>query len=152
MARKLLNLPPELLIKSLEDLSVEDVVCVAQTCALLRTLVSSNKTVFLNTNDRDNILALPFGRPLTSLSSKTLHERAVQALKSVERQNASPLSHLPFSALNLVYNYSDPPSDFFVHGNVLAFRAQKRMYVILIGSTGVIMKAVQFVRTLSRIE
>ncbi|KZS91910.1 hypothetical protein SISNIDRAFT_486853 [Sistotremastrum niveocremeum HHB9708] len=148
MPRKFLNLPPELISKSLEGLSVEDIICVAQTCSLLRAVVLSNKFTLLDTND-SNILELPFNRPLKHLSSELLHTRAVESIKATERLNASPLCHkgffyLPLADLEVAYDNTNAPTDFFVHGNIHAFRSLNTLHVMELSENGVKINAVSF--------
>ncbi|KZT40215.1 hypothetical protein SISSUDRAFT_1127376 [Sistotremastrum suecicum HHB10207 ss-3] len=146
----LLGLPPELVLKILgSQLTIKDVVNVAQTCTTLRTLILSNKSCICNTSDR-HIIQLPFGRALEELSSELIFARAARSLVTISAtMSPQPLEicdHVfyPFSSPKFTWNNADPPSDFFTHANILAFRCQATILVLDIGELGVISSITHF--------
>ncbi|KZS91905.1 hypothetical protein SISNIDRAFT_456090, partial [Sistotremastrum niveocremeum HHB9708] len=146
----LLGLPPELVLKVLgSQLAIKDVVNVAQTCTTLRALILSNKSCICNTYDRHTI-QLPFGRALEELSSALIFARAARSLVSISAcMSPQPLEirghfFYPFSSPKFTWNNADPPSDFFTHSNILAFRCQATIFVLDIGELGVINSVTHF--------
>ncbi|KZT40224.1 hypothetical protein SISSUDRAFT_1060437 [Sistotremastrum suecicum HHB10207 ss-3] len=148
MKRYILSLPPELLVKSLEGLSVEDVVRVAQTCSKFRSLIKSNKATLCATSD-SHMLKLPLDRPLNTVPSELLHIRAVQSLKTASHIARRPLDlrekiSIPISGPGLEYDPANPPANFFTHKNILVFRCQSRLVIMEMVEAGVIDKIVHF--------
>ncbi|KZS91912.1 hypothetical protein SISNIDRAFT_456093 [Sistotremastrum niveocremeum HHB9708] len=148
MAVQLLSLPPELLLKFLEGLSVEDVVRVAQTCSSLRSLVTSYKSSLCDTSNW-HTLQLPFDRHPNTLSSELLHSRAAESSKTSSHIANSPLGvrgcfYLPFSDVGLEDDPVNPPTNFFVHRNIIAFRSQSKLLVIRISNIEIDRRTIDF--------
>ncbi|KZT35518.1 hypothetical protein SISSUDRAFT_1131073 [Sistotremastrum suecicum HHB10207 ss-3] len=153
-----LSLPDELILKALEGLSIQDIINVAQTSSLLRTLITSNKSPFLHAQNRHTI-RLPRGCESVEdsrMTSSTLYSLATEMLTTSRCLGASqqPLEarrDVVFDMYSVRFEdrkprlppFRDaeaPPTNVFIHDNIIAFQFLTSLFVLLLGTSGVIVE------------
>ncbi|KZT35276.1 hypothetical protein SISSUDRAFT_185925 [Sistotremastrum suecicum HHB10207 ss-3] len=152
-ALSILSFPPEIVIKSLEGLSIQDVVNVAQTCTSLRAIILSNKQSIMQTRNAFAIWqSLPHGSTPATISADLLYATAVASLAISKRLSSNmplkPRNHVSYdlSLFDLTWNRTSPshghPAHFFLANDLLAFRSSSVLFIMKLGLSGAIDESV----------
>ncbi|KZS92834.1 hypothetical protein SISNIDRAFT_455458 [Sistotremastrum niveocremeum HHB9708] len=129
---KFLTLPPELILKCIIRLSIQDVVHVAQSCSSLRALILSNKSAIYNTSNPET-LRLPIGCTRDSISSGSLYAVAARAITiSSHLSESSGLLEPRHISL---YESTDPgfgenEQEIFMQDDIFAFRRIETIFIV----------------------
>ncbi|KZT33845.1 hypothetical protein SISSUDRAFT_1132279 [Sistotremastrum suecicum HHB10207 ss-3] len=160
----LLTLPPELLIKTLDGLCIQDIVSAAQvrlfvfpvdsrdssqlsfdkTCGILRSLVIENKSLLFGA-ENSYALQLPMGRNPKDVSPETLYDIAaksatISAGLSAAQEPLKPRSETlyDFAPLGFGWGGDKAPSNLFVRDDLVAFVSGATFCIIKLANDGTI--------------
>ncbi|KZS92816.1 hypothetical protein SISNIDRAFT_486315 [Sistotremastrum niveocremeum HHB9708] len=150
-ATSILSLSPELVIPLLAELSIQDIVNVAQTCSYLRAVIRCNKQSILQNPNASAILdSLPLGFTPSTISPEILYATTASSIATSRRLS----SGVPLTAKNhTVYDLSKfdiawdrhghlQPSDFFLVSNLLVFRSSSNLFFLKLGPSGVVEESI----------
>ncbi|KZT35272.1 hypothetical protein SISSUDRAFT_185795 [Sistotremastrum suecicum HHB10207 ss-3] len=146
-ATYILSLSPELVISFLAELSIQDIVNVAQTCSYLRAVIRSNKQSILQNPNAPAILdSLPLGFTPSTISPEILYATAASSTATSRRLGSGvPLtaqSHTVYdlSKFHITWDRQNSlrPSDFFLVANLLVFRSSSNLFFLKLGPSGVV--------------
>ncbi|KZT35285.1 hypothetical protein SISSUDRAFT_186229 [Sistotremastrum suecicum HHB10207 ss-3] len=155
----MLSLPPELVIKSLEGLSVQDVVNVTQTCNSLRAIILSNKQCLLQTDNAFTLFdSLPRGSTPAGISADALYATAASSVALSKRLSCGiPLearSHTLYdlSKFELTWDPTNNiyPFEFFLANDIIAFQSSSTIFIMKLTPSGVIEESVRVEMTPDR--
>lgn len=166
----LLTLPPELLIKIIDGLCIQDIVSAAQvrfhfyfqfepwyslqvcsdkTCGTLRSLVLENKSLLFSA-ENSYALQLPMGRNPKDVSSEAIYDIAaksatISAGLSAAQEPLKPRSETLYDLGPLGFGWGGDkvPTNLFVRDDLVAFVSGTTLCVIKLANDGTIKRGVR---------